>query len=565
MTENIIYTPSNIFNGIDFDLNTETLIINESVLNGVKFKELNFSARQINGKRPRGYGVLAESVSPLLSPLLIIIGDVSHSIDEDIMAFYARENFNVFMFDYFGEDENKTKFTSYPLEVDYANFIRAGRHFKFADTTARETCYFEWSALGHYAISTAIDICCITDKKIGLLGVGTGANIVWMLSSLDKRIAASCTVFSAGWNEYEGIYKYGGNNIIINIDEERERWLAGIATESYAKFITSPMLYVSSSNNKLTHMERASDTISRIPEKVYTLNCISPRFTNIIGFKNTKNILLFFKKFLFMQDISLPKKFSCNIDNQEGKAAINIVAEKSADISQIVIYYCEGEINPCARNWFEINIDPSSEKYTGYPKISFENNQLFAFANITYKNGVTISSNLYAKKIKDLNISIPSLRRSPVIYNSVMERDCFTIFSPEKLNLSGIFLEEYSVYLKEGPGGITGIKAKKGSLASFKVGDVRFKGIDDESFKFDVFSSNPQELTLYFYDKAGRSDEHYHICTISLMGGNIWQPIEIKKQNLKTAEGQSLKSWEDICMVGFVSGDEFLINNILWL
>ena len=565
MTENIIYTPSNIFNGIDFGLNLEIEVLSENIINGVKFKKIYFSARQINGKRPKGYGVLAESISNSPSPLIVIIGDISHSFDEDLLAYYARDNFNVFMFDYYGEDSKKTNFTKYPLEIDYANYIRAGRHFKFADTTARETCYFEWCALGYYGVSAAIELCNIIDKKIGLLCIGTGANIAWMLSSLDKRISASCTVFSAGWNEYEGIYKYGSNNVVINIDEEREKWLAGIAAESYAKFITAPMLFISCTNNKMTHMERTCDTISRIPEKIFTLTCFSPRFSNVIGFKNTKNISLFFKKYLYMQDITLPKKLYCSIENQDGKAAINVLAEKSDDIALIVIYYCEGEINPCARNWFEINIDTFAEKFTGYPKLSFENNQLFAYANITYKSGITVSSNVCVKRIKDLNISLPVYRRSPVLYNSIMDKDCFTIFIPNKTKISNMFLEDYSVCLKEGPGGIFGIKAKSGSLATFKAGDVSFKGIDDESFKFDVYSSEPQELTVYFYDKAGRSDEHYHTCIIKLMGGNLWQPAEIKKHNLKTPEGQNLKSWDDICMVGFDAANEFLINNILWL
>ncbi|MDD4003420.1 MAG: hypothetical protein PHE12_04410, partial [Clostridia bacterium] len=103
------------------------------------------------------------------------------------------------------------------------------------------------------------------------------------------------------------------------------------------------------------------------------------------------------------------------------------------------------------------------------------------------------------------------------------------------------------------------------SLATYKVGAIGCKGFEDESFKFDIYSAFEQELTVYFLDKQGFETENYHFATVKLKGGSIWQPVEIKKQNLKTKDGIILKSWEDVIIAAFSAENEFLINNILWI
>lgn len=561
MTENIIYTPSNLFSDIDFELDSSPSVIKESEKDGVKIKEIYFSAREINGKRTRGYGMLAlNSVNS--SPLLVIIGDICHGIDEDYITSLAMQGFSVFSFDYSGEDDNKTKYTFYPKEIDYANFIRSGRHLNHADTDARSTCLFEWTTLSHYAVTAALSLIG-EDVKAGIMGVGRGADIVWMLSSFDKRYSACCTVFSAGWDAYKNIYKYSDDNSLKNFDEERERWLAAISAESYAKFISSPMLFLSSTNSVYTHIERAYDTISRIPENIPTHICVSAGLCeNVSGFCS-KNIILFFNKYLKEDNITLPKKASAEIVNEDGIAKVKITAEDFDQIESVNVHCAEGKNAPQTRNWYTYNGEKSEDGFFVKIKINY-GDLIFAYANITYKNNFTQSTNISVKSGAELGFSIPQPRRSPVIYSGEMGTDSFVMFSPKTPSLKEVFLSNESVRMKKGTGCISGVTAQKG-LATYKISEKPYSGTEEESFKFDVHSPQPQELTIYFSDKAGTKRQHFHFCKIKLMGGNIWHPVEIKKQNLKTEEGHILKSWEDVSMVGFYAENEFLLNNILWI
>ncbi|MDD4003138.1 MAG: hypothetical protein PHE12_02980, partial [Clostridia bacterium] len=352
MTQHIIYTPSNIFADVNFGLDTKTVVINESLIKGVALKEIYFAAREVFDKRPRGYGVLAQSEKNKDAPLLVIIGDYYHGIDNDTMLYYADLGFSVFMFDYSGEGFNKTKYTFYTPETDYANYMRADRHLNYADTNARETCYYEWSTLAHYAVTAALSLFDNKPAKIGVLGIGLGANIAWMLAYADKRITACCNVFAAGWDAYKDIFKYD-NNDLNEISEERERWLAGLSAETYAKFINIPVMLLTASNNKYTHIERAYDTMARIPDALSSFICIAPNSDSYICYY--ENINLFFKKYLLNADITIPQKAQLSIENTDDLVTVKVECSNMEDVKDINIYCSENQLNPTSRAWFTYN------------------------------------------------------------------------------------------------------------------------------------------------------------------------------------------------------------------
>lgn len=553
MMQQTIYTPSNIFGDVDFGLDTEPVVISSSEYMGFLFKEIYFAARDIGGKRPRGYGVLAHS-GALSAPLLVIIGDYFHRTDNDIMAYYARRGYNVFMFDYSGEGFDKTKYTFYPPEIDYANYSRAQRRLNFVDEDARKTSYFEWAALARYAISAALNILENKPVKIGLIGIGTGGNIAWMTASSDKRVTAMCSVFAAGWEAYKDKYKYGEINDLPDISEERARYLAGISAEAYAKFVGIPVMLLTASNNGFTHMERAYDTVARVTSNHWYI-CVAANIRDYIC--HFDNIGLFFDSFLLNNNQVMPKKPALQIEETEGKVTLKVDCggEKVKDIK---IYCSENQLNPETRAWFTYDA-PNGEIF---PELHSDKGLLFAYANVTYQGGLTLSTNLCVKNKEELNLAKSDGKRYNIIYNSAMGVDCFGVYCPQSGGLKDL-LHACEIRVKEGPEGIPGITAK--NLATYKIGAVGFKGEPDESFKFDVYSLKEQELKIIFKDTSELASGAGHFAVVKLKGGNIWQPVEIKKEDLKTKEGIALKGWENAAMVAFSAEDEFLINNILWI
>ena len=52
-----------------------------------------------------------------------------------------------------------------------------------------------------------------------------------------------------------------------------------------------------------------------------------------------------------------------------------------------------------------------------------------------------------------------------------------------------------------------------------------------------------------------------------IIGGEVWQNVKFEKNNFKTAEGMTLKSYAKVEAIEFVSEDNkpFIINNVLWI
>ncbi len=354
------------------------------------------------------------------------------------------------------------------------------------------------------------------------------------------------------------MFKYGGETL-KDITEERERWLAGVSAESYARYVNVPMLYVSSTNSASTDMERAFDTMSRIIQSESYI-CVSTGISNYLADCCVKDVLIFFDKYLRGKDYILPEKATLEIENRDGACLIR-ADEKSGEAQSVSIYVSECVLNPAFRNWHTYKAEKKDGFYVATPKINC-GKPIFAFANVTYKNGFTQSTNLCVKNADELKLSLPPFRRSPVIYSGEMGKDSFIAFSPYPPQLNELFGCKSEIEIKKGAGSISGIGGCKG-LATFKIGEAAYKGSGKESFKFDVYSATPQELTVYFSETGEK--QHYHSCKIRLSGGNLWQPAEIKKQDLKTEEGIVLKNWEDVSMAAFFAENEFIINNILWI
>ena len=82
-------------------------------------------------------------------------------------------------------------------------------------------------------------------------------------------------------------------------------------------------------------------------------------------------------------------------------------------------------------------------------------------------------------------------------------------------------------------------------------------------FMLDVYVNGGGD----FYVKAitdyfGKKTEY--VATIKLVG-DLWQNVQVEINNFKTAEGMSLKSYDNVQALEFSAAQEFLINNLLWV
>lgn len=559
--ENVLFTPVTLWEGFDYNLPPDTTVLKEYSEDGVFFREVYCSGREIGDSRVRIYGLFAfcEGASEL--PCLLLVGDCDKGPDVELMKEVCGRGYCVFMPDYSGEKNDCPRVTVYPQVVDYANYLRCGRHLEHADATAKETCWYEWTATARYALTQALAMpeC---NGSAAVLGFKRGGLIAWQLAAVDDRLKAAGSLFFAGWERYRGVYKYG-KDAGLEMDDEMRKYLAGIAVESYASFLRVPFLYLSATNDTCTDMDRAFDTLVRVPQGVELLYAFSPRLFEMLGAPGFRNLELFFAKYLKGLPVELPSRPQLTVE-KDGDA-LNVLVEGASDAEEAHVYLCENVIVPSTRNWIEVPVTLREDgSWRGIYRPSAMEGRIFAYALAGYASGFTASGNFFTRELGEQ--TAPPIR-SNILYMGSMGEDSFTCYlTDEERSLTRTILSDPGVYTVKGPMEITGVSNSVGGLATYKFSDSRYRGGEDSLLRFDIYSEVAQRLKVIFFEHKGMLSERRFEAEYNLLGGEIWQPLECRPSDFKTVDGYVMKDWTHITM-GVFEGlrERIVLNNLIWV
>jgi dienelactone hydrolase len=556
-----ILTPVTLWKDFNNNLPLNESIIKELTLDGIIYTEVYFSGRETSGGRPRIYALYAKIDDSISRPALLIIPDYDKSIDMELITRHVKKGFNVLMIDYAGEFSKRERFTKYPQNIEYANFLKAGRRIDFVDESAFETSWYEWVSVAKYAVNYLIKI--QKAEKIGVLGIRHGAEIMWQLISTESKINCAISLFGFGWEAYRGDFKY--NDISdIKLDDERYRFIAGVDAHAYAPYAKCPVLLLTSTNDSHFDVDRAFDTLARVNPEVESMGNFSLKYDGFLGSNSLKDIDVFLEKYLKDLEIPIPKSIDISIEYEKDEYIIKTKYDCLSEILNYDVYYSEGTINPALRDWIKAEeFEKTKDKIVFKTELCNSSDYIFAFAKAEYKSGLTLSSKITTKKIEKVAKNI--FPKSRVIYTSKKQFDAFTVITPK--NIVGDILfdaGELPVKMIEGPFGISGIYSKYG-LKSYRVGSKRYKADENSILKLDAYSKTFNKLKITVITDYLSDNSKTYFSEIILHGGEIWQSIQLESIEFKTEIGQPLKSFINIDVMTFEGITEFAINNIIWL
>ena len=549
MSNNIL-TPITLWQNFDDSLPLKETVIKTVPIGNADFNYLYFSGRQTNAGRVRIYGIYAKQKVKSLGSILIL-PDVKDKIDQELVFHFSNLGYDVLCVDLHGEGEDFKDYTKYPSDVEYANFVKCYRSFHFVDNTAKETCWYEWTSVARYSVSFLKSK--NSDAKLGVLGIKQGANVLWQLAAMDKRVDASIFLFGAGWLAYKNLFKLEGNN--IEIDDERTKFLAGIEPQTYAQFVECPTLYLTTTNCNEFDSERAMDTILRLKnlEDSYVNFITSAKLT--LDFNSLKNCELFFDKYLLNKKVMLGQP-EIEIDSDDENILFSVTATKKTEIESVNVYVSFNDINPKERIWYNATFVSQNKSgvYKFTQRVLGECDTVIAFAVVKYTNGFTSSTNYAYKKI-NLNTSsvFPSL-----IFSSSKLPSNFLVEDIKSNLIGNVFATEDTYYLSEGPFGIYGI-ASENTLTSYAVKNLIPRLNDDSFIKFDIFLKTQDTLTVSFNTVDGVK----YVYTLPLDSSDEWQNIQLTFADFKSSLGQSIKDFSKIVSISVSAQGTIVVNNFI--
>ncbi len=559
-----ILTPTTLWKNFELPDEVGANIIEEQNIDGTLFSKLTIEGRTVKDGKVSIYAELMRDASKEKCPAILLVEDFCISNSQKLAKDLVAKGYAVLTVDLAGYVEDKEHYTEYPQSISYANYENSKDDIYSIKKDAKATCWYEWCAVLKYAVKYLKGLSYVA--KVGAFGVSTVATALWQLIGSDQTLDASVIALNSGWIGYKYIYKFGGM-VEPQFTSQMCQFIAGIDSQSYAMHINTPTLLLSATNDNLFDVDRAQDTMSKIPEQTYNMMHLSVN-TDRINNSAYNNALLFFDKFLCEAKIDMPKQseIKCDLDNGSVVIDVQTDTECTAKIDKVEVYVAEEMINPTLRSWQKIDVIKGQDgvytsKYTPYKDAEI----IFVFATVEYKNGLKLSTNLISKRFSAEQVG--SSFKNNILYSSrqANSQSIFAPATPSSLVAKNIdTINRGIVREKKGPMGITGVTCS-GGLLTFALSSKKYQPKNDSMLMLDAYMKEKSTLTVKLIsDYFGNRIEYF--VKINLLGGDVWHNTKIEMNKFKTKEGMVLKDYSKINALELsVDKGEYLINNILWI
>ncbi|HEY8390955.1 MAG TPA: hypothetical protein VIL26_08440 [Clostridia bacterium] len=561
-----LLSPIELWNDFSVKLDDpEINVINQTVADGYICREFYFTAYQAQNGKVRAYArfyydPLAIEQFGGKAPVVFFLG--SSKRFEQTLKFLTTnlKGVSIFTIDYFGQNPQNSRYTIYPEVLSYANFSIAQNDLSLVKSSPKESPWYIWTAMARRALTLLETLQEVDSTKIAIMGIKTGANLAWKIAATDNRACCFVSMFNSGWLGYDFLYKKNRESD-VEISEERSIYLASLSTQSYAPLVKTPILVTLSTNECDSTFDRAFDTYSRIPQDTISLLSVIPYSDKEIFFEYSNTIINWLNNYLLQKKQVLPEQPKLRFYNSDNRLYIEIKADTALPIKEIRLYQATETPDPCIRNWTRLKCDTAGDGiYFAAAEILDVSEYYFAFANVFYQNDYVSSSNMSAIIPSELKVMTPNVKASRLVYDSSLNLDCFTVINSEEL-----FHNSKELVMEKGAFDMYGIKALIGDLATFKLGDPKFKGYEGDQLQIGYYSPVNQKVIIALKNYINEKWEYDYYYTLNVEGAEIWNKVTLAANEFKTSDGISLKSFENIALLYIKCQDKFLINNIIWV
>ena len=569
------YTPISLWR--DFDPESTPLnsrLIRQDNVDGIKVGFYTFCGDKKDKQSTRVLAGVAYKHEKKKMPVIIIVNPFER-INDDLLVTWAKMGYLAISIDYLGESERHPgNMTVYPECLSFANFDQAKDNLTNVYGDAKHTCWYQWTLNTRRAVTFAKSFENADIENIGIYSIREGNIIVLQTLATDSRIKAGAVMYGNLWENVEQEIQTD-NDITdpktlqakTDLLQNNVEWLAAISPQSYLSYIKQPFFTCIGTNSPSTDMDRTYDCLSRMSNIGQGMVLFAPKAMNSLLSQYERNLEKWFSVQLMPSENKFDmREIDIKITAEYRYGKVEIVSQYEGPHYQSAnIYYCRDKMQLSGtRNW----IQQSMEKRDGgglAAQLRLFNKQtpIIAFCNITFRNGVTVSSNLlkFIPEKKFENRPLITERKTSIVYTGDDGIGDFTPMTHDGTQ-KGRFVDEHLLSAAKGPFGIVGLRGTK--MGTFAVGDDSMMINSNSLLMFDVYSKKAQTLDVYFVIDWGKDSctVFKHACLLD--GGENWQKISLAQNEFKDETGSKGLNFSDSCVLCFECDQEVIVNNVLF-
>ena len=469
-----------------------------------------------------------------------------NSVKDEYLRDMAEMGITALTFDYNGNTSEKSVYSHYPESISYANFrTEEERRYK-AFPTSYDTCMYHWVRMCHRVITFARSLC--PCKKLCLIGYGTGADIAWLTAAFDTRITAVAPIQSAGWHELKNLPKYAGEDGDFVLSEESEAWVIGYAPQTYAKYVSCPVLYLGTTNSRFSPLDRVESTLKVIESPVYRFYDAG-RTTTFST--DAVSAVKRWAQWQILGEKPCSKPPELAYSGEGGKFEFKLSNPRTTIELQLV--YAYDELYSDLRHWRAMDVTPAG-KGTAEVPLYPDTQMVFAYLRAKYDAGEIFCSPVQA--VKPEGGERIKCRSTRILYDKRHPLSDWTVTGVHGL------VNEFEPKLEAGGLDILGLTAGGGDLTTFAVGDFNISKEDGTMLRFDVYCKTGREVVMELTAMKDGGPAVYRTAVYTTPGE--WTTVTRACADFKDDKLRALKTWTTVKRLTVCDVNGVMLNNILW-
>lgn len=485
---------------------------------------------------------------------ILILPSLREANYMDQLTTIVREGYVCCVLDYCGV-LNDDIHTSFPKELAFAKYPDCEMYLDQISDNARNTPWFVWAKIVRRAITLIENMPIVEKEHIGILGIGTGAEIGWQVVGIDKRVRAFVAVNGGGYRWAFGTGRFTKGNVFSS--EDQTAFSTGVGAETYAKFITCPTLFIGSKSSVFNDVDRMADILELVKSNAKQL-IISSAGGDQITKKEFGAMLKWLRANFALtgDEIKFP---TIAFEVEEGRLYCRVHSQYKAIHKTLHINY--GEELSTYRYWQSVELDQKvgvHEYIENIPVYDIDE-LIVAYATFEYPDGNIMSTKVIGTIPSKLDIKQhdeKGTRSNRIIYDGSMGLGSFSSVTNETV------LSDDNIYLASGPFNIQGITAKKGDILLCRNSKEMSFVSNMSAIHIDAYSKEARSLTVSILSFA---DFKTYSVTVELQGGEFWQKLLLECSDFKSSEGRTLQKFATSKLLTIHDVGGVILNNFLWI
>jgi dienelactone hydrolase len=524
----------------------------------VHLETIYFTGEVFEGEKTRIFGYVGRprNVTGKVPGILHIHGG-GQTANLDWPRFWAKRGYVCLSFDFCGNTNLPTLGPAYRREHYTrwgkvpADMMKIGGGTQMTPTP-RSNPWFHWALAARRGLTLLESQPDVDADKLGIFGISVGGTLTWTVAGVDARVKTAAPIYGCGWEFYTYPPQFDAD-----YGSDLKLWRKLIAPEAHAARITCPLLLLSATNDGHGRMDLAYRTLdllaSPIRSQVFTAN-----YDHHVEPPEARSLPLWMDTHLKGAHPAWPA--TPHIEFAGGEVPqVRVVPDNASDVERVDIYYCLDRGWPTGRFWRMIaDVRREGDVFVGDSPFFSREDMLCAFANVTHKTGVRISSRLAKQPAISLSGARPTLDWQSTI--DEMETDTAWNWVPaptDPTRESGTFFGEWrgadgergftldpQMFPREGPMGFY--------FGSRKIGDPQFRSAGHTALLLDCLADNvPEKLTVRLRHHPPTNTGQEYEATFATALAQIephgaWRTLRMEAAQFHNAQGEPLPDWNHV-------------------